>query len=97
MGGTDADGAAQAGASGAPDSQPAPGAGMNALEAGAVAPAKKDTSLREFLGQMDDYAPIVSSAPVCLVCLHFDIRRLLCKCAEDMKLISSSYARSLTP
>lgn len=65
MGGTDADGTAQTGAPGAPNSQPAPGAGMNALEAGAVAPTKKDTSLREFLGQMDEYAPIVSSIPQC--------------------------------
>ena len=28
-------------------------------------PAKKDASLREFLGKMDDYAPIVSTANSC--------------------------------
>ena len=27
-------------------------------------PTKKDTSLREFLGKMDDYAPIVRCAPL---------------------------------
>jgi transcription initiation factor TFIID subunit 10 len=30
--------------------------------AAAVAPSKKETSLREFLGKMDDYAPIVGLA-----------------------------------
>lgn len=29
--------------------------------AAAAAPSKKETSLREFLGKMDEYAPIVSS------------------------------------
>lgn len=29
--------------------------------AAAVAPSKKETSLREFLDKMDDYAPIVSN------------------------------------
>lgn len=28
-------------------------------------PAKKDASLREFLGKMDDYAPIVCTAQIC--------------------------------
>lgn len=29
-------------------------------------PAKKDATLREFLGKMDEYAPIVSAQPLCL-------------------------------
>ena len=61
MGGTEGD-AAQAGAPGTSNAAPVPGAGMNALEMGASGTtSKKDTSLREFMGQMDDYAPIVSS------------------------------------
>lgn len=46
-----------------PDTMVAPGnpvqdAPVDALAA-AAAPSKKETSLREFLGKMDDYAPIV--------------------------------------
>lgn len=32
--------------------------------AAAAAPSKKETSLREFLGKMDEYAPIVSFFPI---------------------------------
>jgi transcription initiation factor TFIID subunit 10 len=39
------------------DDAPAPG--MDPIEP-APQPSKKETSLREFLGKMDDYAPIVS-------------------------------------
>ncbi|KAL1953873.1 hypothetical protein VTO42DRAFT_2059 [Malbranchea cinnamomea] len=67
MGGTEEDGGnntAQTGAAGAgpASSIPAPGAGINALEAGILPPRKKDTSLREFLSQMDEYAPIIPDA-----------------------------------
>lgn len=34
-------------------------ASVDALVAAAATPSKKETSLREFLGKMDDYAPIV--------------------------------------
>lgn len=34
-------------------------ASVDALTAATAAPSKKETSLREFLGKMDDYAPIV--------------------------------------
>ena len=62
MGGTEEEGT-NAAATG-PDSSEAAGQApvteLSAAEAAAAAPLKKDTSLREFLGQMDDYAPIVS-------------------------------------
>ena len=37
---------------------------ISAAEAEARIPQKKDATLREFLGKMDDYAPIVRYAPV---------------------------------
>ena len=40
---------------------PEPAPGLTGLES-IVPPSKKDTSLREFLSQMDDYAPIVRFA-----------------------------------
>lgn len=35
-------------------------------------PSRKDASLKEFMGKMDDYAPIVCFLPPCdsLVCRH---------------------------
>lgn len=54
------------------------GAGADESAAGALAtevdqlaessqPSKKETSLREFLGKMDEYAPIVGDPSVCLL------------------------------
>ncbi|KAK2882660.1 hypothetical protein FQN49_000134 [Arthroderma sp. PD_2] len=40
---------------------PAPATGLNGIES-IIPPSKKDTSLREFLGQMDEYAPIIPDA-----------------------------------
>ncbi|RMJ23883.1 hypothetical protein PHISP_05253 [Aspergillus sp. HF37] len=37
-------------------------ASVDALAAAAATPSKKETSLREFLGKMDDYAPIIPDA-----------------------------------
>ena len=47
-------------------------------------PAKKDASLREFLGKMDDYAPIVRlSSPLSLLSLPpIDPLKLTGKCAR---------------
>lgn len=39
--------------------------------AAAVAPSKKETSLREFLGKMDDYAPIVGLASFIIFLLRY--------------------------
>lgn len=39
--------------------------------AAAVAPSKKETSLREFMSKMDDYAPIVGLAFYHFVSSHF--------------------------
>ena len=36
--------------------------------AAAAAPSKKETSLREFLGKMDEYAPIVRPLPLLTLC-----------------------------
>lgn len=41
---------------------PVQDASVDALTAATAAPSKKETSLREFLGKMDDYAPIVCCA-----------------------------------
>ena len=42
--------------------QPDEAPGLDPM-APAPTPSKKETSLREFLGKMDDYAPIVRSLP----------------------------------
>jgi transcription initiation factor TFIID subunit 10 len=66
---------------------PGPGAGSTTLAGGvndlnpvasAAAPSKKDASLREFLGQMDDYAPIVRALPRFFpwILSHFALRRI---------------------
>lgn len=65
---TGSGGEAEAEAGNADEDMVAPGnpvqdASVDALTAAAAAPPKKETSLREFLGKMDDYAPIVCCAP----------------------------------
>lgn len=42
-----------------PENMVAPGNPVQDAPVDAAAPSKKETSLREFLGKMDDYAPIV--------------------------------------
>ena len=47
-------------AASAPKATDTPDAAMNGIQEPKL-PSRKDTSLKEFLGKMDDYAPIVSS------------------------------------
>jgi hypothetical protein len=51
---------------GAADAEPAVNGITDAAQTfEARIPAKKDATLREFLGKMDEYAPIVSNVPLC--------------------------------
>ncbi|RJE17433.1 hypothetical protein PHISCL_10230, partial [Aspergillus sclerotialis] len=45
-----------------PENMVAPGNPVQDAPVDAAAPSKKETSLREFLGKMDDYAPIIPDA-----------------------------------
>lgn len=88
-----------------PDTMVAPGnpvqdAPVDALAA-AAAPSKKETSLREFLGKMDDYAPIVRLVLLPSFFIHTVIHQyLISQLPHSSKLSTKtniSQYRSQTP
>lgn len=86
----------------------APGAGVGDDQIGnpvqaptsvdAAATSKKETSLREFLGKMDDYAPIVRPPLPCLFCTHTkDVYANLSTVNIDPRRSNSSLPHSRRP
>lgn len=61
-------------------------------------PAKKDATLREFMGKMDEFAPIVRLLPFPL-CLHPDIRARHARARAHLtgETLTSTTLRSQTP